>query len=58
MAPVTKTRIDVEPGHVLVDIALLGEAPVLLDDERAAQLRARLADAVEDVLERFWPENA
>lgn len=57
--PVTKTRVAVEPGHVLVDIDLMG-APVALTDEAAAQLRSRLSDAVEDALERFWstlPEN-
>ena len=50
--PITKTRIHVDPAHVLVDIELL-HAPASMSAERAATLRSRLADAVEDVLDRF-----
>lgn len=54
-APVTMTRVDVEPGHVLVDVTLMGATPLVLDADVAAQLRARLADAVEAVFDTFWP---
>lgn len=52
-APVIMTRVDLAPGHILVDVSLLGAA-LPLDEERAACLRARLADAVEGVFEHFW----
>lgn len=55
--PAILTRIDVETDHVHVDVTLMGEAPVTLTEARAQQLRARLADAVEDVLASFWPDE-
>lgn len=56
-APVTMTRVDLAPGHILVDVSLIGGGALPLDEDQAARLRARLADAVEGVFESFWPER-
>lgn len=57
-SPAILTRIDVETDHVHIDVSFMGEAPVTFTDEQAEDLRARLAEAVEDALARFWPTEA
>ncbi|MBL8773892.1 MAG: hypothetical protein JNK30_21070 [Phenylobacterium sp.] len=50
-APYFLTRTDLEDGRVKVDVSILGDAPSLTA-EGEARLRARISEAIEEVLER------
>ena len=51
-APAFLTRIDMEPGRILVEVEVhAGDA---LTDEQARRLRARLHDVLEPVPESVW----
>lgn len=54
-APAFLTRIDIEPGRILVEVDV--HAGDQLTDEQAGRLRGRLHEAVEDALASSWPEG-
>lgn len=56
-APAFLTRIDIEPGRILVEVEVLTAELEVIEDEQAARLRGRLHEAVEDALAGTWPNE-
>lgn len=52
-APAFLTRIDIEPGRILVEVDV--HAGAALTDEQAGRLRGRLHEVVDDALASAWP---